>query len=226
MKIYKCLDLDACGLKHDLHNYFIKVKIAAKIDNGKEIKDAFINTSLIDPELFDDYTLEYKQNIFDVYLETEGIVDDPELFSMFQETLDLDNYSCVRMHKGGYDNLVKVYLTNIALPYCLIEKDTLRNIKKTMKDISERALKNNFVWFNTIEYNLYDSLANIHNVNSDIKIVREYLAEYYDHSSYSDEELLEFGKICSLIKETNKIYRDYSSIKSDLTKEINNCFDM
>ena len=95
-----------------------------------------------------------------------------------------------------------------------------------MKDISERALKNNFVWFNTIEYNLYDSLANIHNVNSDIKIVREYLAEYYDHSSYSDEELLEFGKICSLVKETNKIYRDYSSIKSDLTKEINNCFDI
>lgn len=38
MKIYKCTDLKICGLKHDLHNYFIKAKIAAKIDNGKKLK--------------------------------------------------------------------------------------------------------------------------------------------------------------------------------------------
>ena len=51
---------------------------------------------------------------------------------MFQETLDLDNCSYVRMHKGGYDNLIKVYLTNITLPYCLIEKDE-RYFRKGIK---------------------------------------------------------------------------------------------
>ena len=127
MKIYKCTDLEACGLKHDIHNYFIKAKIATKIDSGKEIKDAFINTSLIDPELFNEYTLKYKLNIFDVYLKTEGIVDNIELFDMFQEILDLDDYNFVKVSNiKGYDNLVKIYLTSNELLYFLVEKSIFK----------------------------------------------------------------------------------------------------
>lgn len=227
MKIYKCTDLKACGLKHDLHNYFIKAKIAAKTANGKEIKDAFINTSLIDPELFNEYILKYKRELFDVYLETEGIIDNVELFGIFQEILDLDDYNFVKVSNiKGYDNLVKIYLTSNELLYFLVEKRYLRNVKEIMKNISERALKDYCVHFDTIEYPLVDALSNAFRGNANIEEARQYLAENYNHSSYSDKELLEFGKICSLIRETNKTYQNYSDAKSNLSKEIYNYFSV
>lgn len=227
MKIYKCTDLKACGLKHALHNYFIKAKIAAKTANGKEIKDAFINTSLIDPELFNEYILKYKRELFDVYLETEGIIDNVELFGMFQEILDLDDYNFVKVSNiKGYDNLVKIYLTSNELLYFLVEKRYLRNVKEIMKNISERALKDYCVHFDTIEYPLVDALSNAFRGNANIEEARQYLAENYNHSSYSDKELLEFGKICSLIRETNKTYQNYSDAKSNLSKEMYNYFSV
>lgn len=191
-----------------------------------EIKDAFINTSLVDPEFFNEDILKYKRELFDVDTETGKFVDNQELFGMFQEILDLDDYNFVKTSNiKGYDNLVKIHLTSSELLYFLVKKSYLRNIKGIMKYISERALKDYCVHFDTIEYHLVDDLSNAFKGNASIiKEARQYLAENYNHSSYSDEELLAFGKICSLMKETNKIYQNYSGAKSNLSKEIYNCF--
>lgn len=229
MKIYKCTDLGTCGLIYDQHNYFIKAKavITNKENGEKEIKDAFINTSLIATEFFNEDILKYKRELFDVGTETGKFVDNQELFGMFQEILDLDDYNFVKTSNiKGYDNLVKIHLTSSELLYFLVEKSYLRNIKEIMKYISERALKDYCVHFDTIEYPLVDALSNAFKGNANIKEARQYLAENYNHSSYSDKELLEFGKICSLMKETNKIYQNYSDAKRNLSKEIYNCFSV
>ena len=57
MKIYKCIDLDACGfVDFDViaNNTFIKGKIVLKDINGesRKIKDAFISTTVIHSSLF------------------------------------------------------------------------------------------------------------------------------------------------------------------------------
>ena len=95
-----------------------------------------------------------------------------------------------------------------------------------MKNISERALNDYCVHFDAIEYLLVDALTSAFKRCSNIEEIRKHLAENYNHSSYSDEELLAFSKICSLIKETNKIYQNCSNTKQDLSKEIYNCFSV
>ena len=73
MKIYKCLDLDACGfIDFDVtaNNTFIRGKIVNKYLNGetREIRDAFISTTAIPSSLFSITKLEYKTDVFDLSL--------------------------------------------------------------------------------------------------------------------------------------------------------------
>ena len=111
MKIYKCLDLDACGFTNfDIvaQNTFIKAKSVTKDigDDNREIKDAFISTTAIHSSLFNIVKLEYKDDIFDLsYSPVKEFTTDEDLFGLFREVIDLKDYVLV-----GEGNLTNYYM--------------------------------------------------------------------------------------------------------------------
>ncbi len=142
MKIYKCIDLDACGfVDFDIttQNTFIKAKLVTKDieDGNREIKDAFISTTALHSSLFDIVKLEYKDDIFDLsYTPIKEFTTNSDLFGLFKEIIDLENYTLVG--EGNitdyYPELIKVKLSYDKIPYCFAKKDFQYDIKKDDKN--------------------------------------------------------------------------------------------
>lgn len=230
MKIYKCLDLDACGfIDFDVttQNTFIKAKLVIKdiSDGNKEIKDAFISTTALHSSLFDIVKLEYKDNIFDLsYNPIKEFTTNKDLFGLFKETIDLENYTLVG--EGNitdyYQELIKVKLAYDKIPYCFAKKDFQYDIKKTIKIIANTVENNDILVFNNaIEHDLINILSNLYENSIDIKRARILLfRKDYNEAVYSDRELYVFGKICNLTYDAIRSYKNYQNRKLEIVSEI------
>ena len=230
MKIYKCIDLDACGfIDFDVttQNTFIKGKLVTKdIGSGdREIKDAFISTTALHSSLFDIVKLEYKDDIFDLsYNPIKEFTTNEDLFGLFKETIDLENYTLVG--EGNitdyYPELIKVKLAYDKIPYCFAKKDFQYNIKKTIKIIANTVENNDFLVFNNpIENDLITMLNYLYENSINIKEARRLLSgKDYNEADYSDRELYVFGKICNLTYDAIRSYKNYQNRKLEIVSEI------
>ena len=164
MKIYKCLDLDACGFTNfdvTTQNTFIKAKLVTKDigDGNREIKDAFISTTALHSSMFNIVKLEYKDDIFDLsYNITKEFTTDKNLFGLFKEVIDLEDY--VLLGKGNivdyYPELIKIKLAYDEIPFCFAKENYQFNIKKIIKIVASTVENNDLLVFNDpIQFNKY-----------------------------------------------------------------------
>ena len=230
MKIYKCLDLDACGFTNfdvTTQKTFIKAKLVTKDigDGNREIKDAFISTTAINSSMFSIIKLEYKDDVFDLsYNPVKEFTTDSNLFRLFKKVIDLKDY--VLVGEGNvtdyYPELIKIKLAYDKVPYCFAKKDYRYDIKKTIKIIAN-TVENNYllVFNNPVENDLITILNYLYENSINIKEARVMLSgKGYNESTYSDRELYVFGKICSLTYDAIRLYKNYQNYKLKIVSEI------
>ena len=230
MKIYKCLDLDACGFTNfdiTTQNTFIKAKLVTKDigDGNREIKDAFISTTALNSSMFSITKLEYRDDVFDLsYNPVKEFTINSNLFGLFKEAIDLKDY--VLVGEGNvtdyYPELIKIKLAYDRIPYCFTKKDYQYDIKKIIKIIANTVENNDLLVFNNpIEYDLINILSNLYENSIDIKRARILLfRKDYNESAYSDRELYVFSKICSLTYDAIYSYKNYQNQKLEIVSEI------
>ena len=230
MKIYKCLDLDACGfIDFDVttQNTFIKAKLVTKDigDGNREIKDAFISTTALHSSMFNIVKLEYKDDIFDLsYNPVKEFTTDEDLFKLFKKAIDLEDY--VLLGRGNitdyYPELIKIKLAYDEIPFCFAKENYQFNIKKIIKIVANTVEDNDLLVFNDpVQYNLINILKELYEQSIDIKSARiQLLKKDYNESDYSDRELHVFGKVCSLTYDAIRSYKNYQNRKLEIISEI------